>query len=1225
MRYLNKIIFINSAAVNYAEINVDGNVHFIGTQGVGKSTALRAILFFYNADKLRLGIEKGKRSFDDYYFPYGNSYIIYEVVRETGTFCVLAFKSQGRVAFRFIEGAYDKGNFIGNDHKALTWEQIRNTFPGHGFYSRKIDRYDEYRDILYGNNKGLPAEFRKYALIESRQYKNLPRTIQNVFLNSKLEAEFIKQTIIMSLNEEDVMIDLDQYAFHLRDFEAQLADISKWSTKNRAGEIAVQVLANRIAKHYTEIRYVEKEKVYLAALLMAAHKYVEASYPVALKLLENEQNKLDAAQKKVAEADGKFQQKKVKICNEINLLEAKLKDARRKWEDYERLNINSIILRVGKKQEWEQKKAALLEEQGLLSARFKEITNKFEALIKQVQIQLEDFINARNTEKNNLQGSFYERKDQLSKQYEHIIAEIEQEHKEVMISAGKAIAEKTALVHALEMRKRETEWKKYFDKEIGDAQQVIRQADQVLHGAGVDIMGWKKQIEAIQKQWDWDVVKSEADAGNQIAKINDSIGASHKKIQHIDVLLSNNRHSFYAWLHENRPGWEQTIGKVIDEEHTLFHTNLSPRISGQDTSTFFGVELDLSEIGKKVKSLSDYEAEKNCLAAGIDQLKAQMAGLEHKKVQDQEKLRKKYQPQILGLKEQISRREYESHKAGSDKEQALVKLAEWRTKAVETQNQDIQAIKSEMEKAENEKQLAENRLIKLEKNIMAQIDAKKKERENKINQAQTELREKLQELDREMEAKKQEANLRKLQIQEQSKKALHQEGADTDRLLIIEQELQNIKKELDFIEDNRDKVADFNKDKRELFDWTDTFKAEKKVNETRLLAEQQKHELVKARLVEAVGKLQAALAHLKAASKQMEEDLHEFERFQHTAVFLSLNPESLAAAEAIQPPKRLTELIGDLNDKSFSLTNRLTAIRSDISKFLSNFSPTNIFGFRTSLIENQDYLDFAENLKEFLEEDKIGEYERRTNERFASLIRQIGKETTELVSKENEIQKVINDINRDFEERNFAGVIKSINLRLSESANKIVVLLQEIRAFNNDYATTLGAANLFSTDDTESNNKKAVGLLKSFAGEITSTKQQEVNLSDTFELEFRIMENDNDSGWVEKLANVGSEGTDILVKAMINIMLLNVFKESASKRFRDFRLHCMMDEIGKLHPNNVKGILKFANDRNILLINSSPTSYNAMDYRYTYLLTKDNRNVTTVKKLVKNNPVYEVA
>ena len=73
MRSLRKIIFVNSANIRYAEVKLDGNVHFIGTQGVGKSTLLRAILFFYNADKLHLGIPKEMRSFDDFYLPHANS------------------------------------------------------------------------------------------------------------------------------------------------------------------------------------------------------------------------------------------------------------------------------------------------------------------------------------------------------------------------------------------------------------------------------------------------------------------------------------------------------------------------------------------------------------------------------------------------------------------------------------------------------------------------------------------------------------------------------------------------------------------------------------------------------------------------------------------------------------------------------------------------------------------------------------------------------------------------------------------------------------------------------------------------------------------------------------------------------------------------------------------------------------------------------------------------
>lgn len=68
MRNLSKIIFINSANIPYSETRLDGNVHFIGTQGVGKSTILRAILFFYNASPIHLGIPKEKKEFRCFLF-----------------------------------------------------------------------------------------------------------------------------------------------------------------------------------------------------------------------------------------------------------------------------------------------------------------------------------------------------------------------------------------------------------------------------------------------------------------------------------------------------------------------------------------------------------------------------------------------------------------------------------------------------------------------------------------------------------------------------------------------------------------------------------------------------------------------------------------------------------------------------------------------------------------------------------------------------------------------------------------------------------------------------------------------------------------------------------------------------------------------------------------------------------------------------------------------------
>ena len=180
-------------------------------------------------------------------------------------------------------------------------------------------------------------------------------------------------------------------------------------------------------------------------------------------------------------------------------------------------------------------------------------------------------------------------------------------------------------------------------------------------------------------------------------------------------------------------------------------------------------------------------------------------------------------------------------------------------------------------------------------------------------------------------------------------------------------------------------------------------------------------------------------------------------------------------------------------------------------------------------------------------------------------------------------------------------------------------LLISIQSYTEEHMLSIGEMNLFSNDNRDEVNLKVVDYLKSLTKLLLDDPSCEtVSLSNTFTLQFRVKENDNDTGWVEKINNVGSDGTDILVKAMVNIMRINVFKKKASEKSGDFIGHCMRDAIGRLHPNNIKGILQFANSRNIYLINSSPTSYNPYDYKYTYMLSKHSVK-TRIDKIMKRN------
>ncbi|WP_460546188.1 ATP-binding protein, partial [Echinicola sediminis] len=310
MRYLNKIVFINSAAIPYAEIQLDGNIHFIGTQGVGKSTILRAILYFYNADSRKLGIPKGPtvKNFADWYLGYGNSFVIYEVAKETGAFCIIAYKSQNRLCYRFIDTSYKAEYFIKDNGEAYSnWDAIREKLDADRInISSIVNSYDQYREILYGNFKGK-KEFKKYALLETKQYKNIYRTIQNVFLNTKLDANEIKQTIISSIEENHISIDLDKYQHHLKGFETELNDIKRFRFPS------VQKQAENAILMLSAIRHINREQKTLVGQLKYRLETIEKEKPELNDQKVQHVGILNSVKKTINHEKDLFEKRKAKI------------------------------------------------------------------------------------------------------------------------------------------------------------------------------------------------------------------------------------------------------------------------------------------------------------------------------------------------------------------------------------------------------------------------------------------------------------------------------------------------------------------------------------------------------------------------------------------------------------------------------------------------------------------------------------------------------------------------------------------------------------------------------------------------------------------------------------------------------------------------------------------------------------------------------------------------
>jgi hypothetical protein len=1222
MKYLNKIVFINSAdkSLKYAEVNLDGNVHFIGTQGVGKSTLLRAILFFYTADKQKLGIPREKKTFDEYYFPFQNSYIVYEVQTENELFCVLAFKSQGRVAFRFFDSAFDKNFFIESEGRAFeSWDKTREAFGKNISYTRTIHIYEEYRNIIYGNNKGLASEFRKYALIESKQFQNIPRTISNVFLNANLSAEFVKETIIKSLNEEEIKIDLTTYSqTHLKDFEINLNDIKKWTDRNRNGENQVEKQADNVSTIYSALKYLEKKKAESASQLGWALNNVKEQQPKVADQLAVEKQKQNKVRTKLNELDSVFDKKKEKTQEQIGKYKSKLDEIKTKRDEYTALKIENILERVSKKISLDLEKKNLAGEKDILTSKFLEIQKRYELQLGQLESQLKEFQNSKQTEKNNAQASLLHFKEELTKQYDLLYDEIRKQHKEELEVANALVKEKDKAITTNKIKRSEVKNKRFYEKEIEGCNADIRNLNAAISKADNAIQQATEKSKNIQKEWLLEETGIKEDTKRKVEKQSELQTKLNENISAIDAKIENSKDSLYGWLNEQVSNWDKTIGKVIDEDNVLYKSGLNPKKISNGDLSFFGISIDTNEISKKVKTVADLQTEKDDFNNQIKAALQVIADLNSKSNEELEKLRRRFQPKVKEQKEIVDTNKYIRDQSKIKLEEVGVRLTDWKTKAVTEQKAELEIIDNAISKLSEEKTNAEEQVQKVEGSITKLIDAKKKEKEGKIKTEQQKLTETISKIDLLIQSEKTSNSKKEAEIKVKRKKELDNKGADTKRIEEIDLRLSVIDPELIFIENNRDTVAEYNKDKRELFDKEDEFKGKKTILDKQLETELAKHKQQQEKFIQDIGLHEAEIESIEKTLAGFETDLTAFDTFTKTDVYQTAETFIAEFTDENKTEFTCFFIIGELNTTDNTITKRYIELQEAINKFTGNFQENNLFSFKIKFTERAEYFEFAEMLKEFIDEQKLSEYKTRVEERFAHIIRRIGIETGDLISKEGEISQVIRDINNDFVARNFVGAIKSMELKTDKSANSIFQLLVEIKTFNDENPFNIGKEDLFTSNGQGNKNEKAISLLKQLIKEMAASKEKEITLSDSFELLFKIVENDNDTGWVEKLTNVGSDGTDILVKAMINIMLLNVFKERAAKKHKDdFRLHCMMDEIGKLHPNNVKGILKFANDRNILLINSSPTSYNATDYRYTYLLSKDNKSVTSIKRLVR--------
>ena len=1208
-RILNRIVEINISNVKYADIELSGNTCFVGTNNFGKTSLQRAILFFYSANSRGLGISASQKPFEEHYFRYENSYLIYEIATEEKSFFVMVYR-HNKLVFRFVDAPFDPDFFFTANDEAMKIKEIIANLEKRGVYiSNQIDTFERYRNIIYGTE--TDKQLSKFYLLKGNEkYQNIPKSITNVFLSSKssVDSRFIKDFIANSLTNENSSIKLEQVERQLRQFNEKYSDIETYLKKESTQ------LIEMIDKKYDQVHMLKGAQMEMADKLGSSLRFAETQNEAIRDASKKKEEELELLTAENETAKENIESKQNDMREQIGYYDRTIRDANKKLKVYKDQNVEEALEKNQEREKLQVELNIARREYESLTSNVASIEMKYSTLIEQLRNDKTAYVNKINSRTSEIFNHYNELQLLQKNEYNKRDSELKQKRDEGVNEVGAEVTAKQIEFNELKSEEKVIRTTRFYEDEIKDLESELAELRAVSYKNKSERAIKQNMVQTLQREWEALETKLKTSLSNRVNQTNNEIIKIKNEIKDIEGKLNVQHDAFYGFLEKNVKNWHNTIGKVVNEK-LLFRTDITPELKQETADTLYGISLNLETVDVVSKSIEEYQFEKNERLAQIRDLEEALNVFQTSNNEEKMLAADKFGKQLGEMKEDVKVLTYSLELADKREHKLGGELEEWRSKAGIEVEQSLTGNRQRLNLIEEELAI----LTKKKNNLLNdfnQFDKLKAYNEERLAELKERQETEISELEVEKKNQVKEFESKEDELSKEKEKNYKSKGVDGKQLKSVEGRMKEIQEALKEIEQYSQIISDYLKDKRDIFDKLPDFM-------------QKKEEYVKsnndltALLEETMRKYTTKRLELNKQKKAFDEELIDFnnginfytKNFRETPVYTKYS-DIIERAEAKRTNYNIMDLCTQLLKNDSHFNEEYGAFQRYVNEFAGKFRIDNHFNFMIRNDASQgEYERFAQNLRSFINENKIELSIAETATQIGLVTDSIATKVKELSGQKDKIQHIITLIAEDFKKAEFeeSKLIEFIKIRLEESDNKVYKLLKRIQEFREENGLVYNEG-LFNTDFATGQKReisgRAVKLLEQLRNAIKEQEQEEIRLQDLFELKFNIKEGMNETGWTHKIDSIGSTGTDILVKAIIYITLLHVFiKESSHRSSSDFKVHCIIDEVGQISAHYLRELLRFAKNRNIMMINGLPNKSGLEShYKYTYQFRREENN-----------------
>lgn len=1207
MHQLESMTFFNSQRFPFAHIDLSGNTIVVGTNGIGKTSSLRAALFFYGvSDKLGLGIRSdNKLSFGAYFLQDINSYIFFTYTNAYGRVLLMVYRPADKIRYRFAMLDKDvnlREVVLDAEGNAYVHDDIVGELLKHGIRMSDPVMSSDYREIIYGTDKA-DSKYKQFSLFRgSKDYAQLPATLSSIFVNSTVKSSSVQGALSgciegatsLGLFQFRRQIDgmMDRYR-RIQGFEAKSDEIQKvmdslsgyGSAANDAVKTMRQLLAN-------------------AALYLERKNEAE----VRLGQIELEIKERDTLFQGINSGLGvkiaEFGKQKTELEFQINAAEEKRTQyieagIEQMLYEYERLEQYRIAL-----QQANNRYAQLVgDNQDIANGFDRQIENEGNALEK-VLSAIEARVNALNSEYN----SVVAKADELC---ETAVFSLKERRKNEREELQKEVSDADNLkqeANVARIMAQHTDPKKQERDTLKDTVNFHRIA---MHGATAKLSEARRRSEKIKDEMDslgkqrtHIIERQEKLLSAQLAPINLEIKAQEELLDiREETLLGRIRN----YGHPN----ESELAALLKDD-ILLNDSLSPHYDAEaNTAAVYGISidtsgLDLSQydqsvIKEKIKTLNVKKAQITKMAK--DETDRLVSDIDEKVLQKR-KESKELEKTIVEEEPKAKEAEIVMLRAEAELVELNKNSKQLRDEAIKTTEKRFSEAKIEHENAVEKLNVYDEETGRLETEIR---DGFKK---TKLFDKKTK-EEKEHSLEKERDDAKHASAEHVKKLQKQKTRALEEGGVSAEELTESEREKNMAEQEFKRVNGYRGKIEIYKNDKAEYIDKIPDL-------QERLIAVAGKYDSLlkeqKKRQEEhndSLERLRKEESDMSAKHVILSEEHKKYENFKQENLFGKYGPAAVQLASIAVTEEGLTDLIYALRQRDSEVYEHISNMRIGLNDVFGAVGDAiDFFGLERAGETLPSLVAAAGQLSDFINDGRLEALKEQIAQGFLMTHRTIATASETFLRNSDDVRNMVTKMNASLRDLSGIKVVESVQVRYAKSDNPTLALLDKMREMD---VTAGFEATLFNpTPDIPATTSKMLEILENISRAIDKEKRESLSLSDSFSLEFRVVENGRDSNWLSSLDDIGSNGTDVLVKTMIYVAMLDMVLTSAQRYKSETRIHVLLDEVGVLAQSYLRELIEFANARNILFFNGAPDPKIPGKYNATYTIKRESATMSSV-------------